>query len=160
MNDFTSTLGLLRREFRDTHAVVSNIDLRTRRMVEPRSIARPGGLVARLCACAVLSRTERVPLDDIVKRHFGRDAELAQLLTMKTATGPAMTSGTGWATELVTDVVMDIVNNLLPDTALAQLTRLGVSYAFTPGGGLVRAPTHQPSPSGPSARATASRSPR
>jgi hypothetical protein len=147
MNDLSSdAIGVFRRELRDTRSVVANIDHRTRRMVEPRSTERPAGLIARLCACAVLSRTERAPIDDIVRRHFGRDAELAQLIT-RAATGPAMTSGSGWASELVATVVADIADNLLPQSAFSQLRERGLQYMFIDAG-LARVPTHSPTPSG------------
>jgi hypothetical protein len=148
MNDLTHVVGLLRREFRDTHAVVSNIDLRTRRMVGPQSVARPAGLVARLAACAVLSRVEKRGIDAVARQHFANDTDLASLITLRTATGPAVTTVPAWAGELVTDVVADIAQNLLPASVFAQLRARGLSYAFVPGRGLVRVPMHTPTPSG------------
>ena len=148
MNDFTHIVGLLRREFRDTHAVVSNIDHRTRKLVDPPRIARPAGLIARLAAATVMARIERRGIDVIARQNFPNDTDLAALITMRAATGPAMTSQTGWAAELVVDAVMDVAQNLLGDTVLAQLRARGLSYAFVPGRGIVRVPMHTPTPSG------------
>ena len=48
MNDLLSTVGLMRREFRDVHAVVSRLDHQMRKLIDARpSLDRPGGLVAR-----------------------------------------------------------------------------------------------------------------
>jgi hypothetical protein len=48
LENLTASFGLVRREFRDVHAVVSRLDTQVRRLVEPRARPRPGGLVADL----------------------------------------------------------------------------------------------------------------
>ena len=47
--------GLVRREFRDVHAVVARLDHQVRRLVEPAAIHRPAGLVARYAACKLIA---------------------------------------------------------------------------------------------------------
>jgi hypothetical protein len=49
MNDL-SEIGLLKREFRDVHSVVSRLDQQVRRLVEPVAMRRPGGAARRRCA--------------------------------------------------------------------------------------------------------------
>jgi hypothetical protein len=60
---------------------------------------------------------------------------------------PAQTTVTGWAPELAAVTVADIADNLLPQSALAQLRSLGLAYGFV-GGSIVRTPVHTPTPSG------------
>ena len=110
-------------------------------------IERPGGLVARLCACTVLSRLSRQPLDGFAKQHFRGDHELAALIEMKAAVAPASTSVAGWAAELVGTAVADLTSNVLPASVLSQLRGLsGASYVFV-NGAIVRAPSVVPSAS-------------
>ena len=55
-HDDYSDIGLLKRSFRDVHSVVSRLDTQMRRLIEPTTIDRPGGLAIelsngeRLCA--------------------------------------------------------------------------------------------------------------
>ena len=51
-----SDMGRLRCEPHDLRAVGSNID-HPRKQIEPHTIRRPGGLVARLAACELLARS-------------------------------------------------------------------------------------------------------
>ena len=79
MND-QSSISLLSRRVGDVQSVVGGIDTRLRRILDGTDrIERPGGLVARLCACTVLSRLSRQPLDGFAKQHFrgdhGRDRQ-------------------------------------------------------------------------------------
>ena len=49
LENITASFGLVRREFRDVHAVV-RLDTQVRRLVEPAAIHRPAGPVARYAA--------------------------------------------------------------------------------------------------------------
>ena len=84
LENLTASFGLVRREFRDVHAVVSRLDNQVRRLVEPAAIRRPGGLVARLAACQLLAHTEK-RRPEVVAKHWPHDAELRAAVT------PAMT---------------------------------------------------------------------
>ena len=55
--------------------------------------------------------------------------------------------GRGWAAELAATVVVDIADNLLPQSALSQLRSVGLSYGFIHGA-IARVPVHTPMPSG------------
>jgi hypothetical protein len=57
MNDLSSTVGLMRREFRDVHSVVSRMDHQVHRLVEPRAMSRPAGAVRCLQADRKLTVT-------------------------------------------------------------------------------------------------------
>ncbi len=47
LENLTASFGLVRREFRDVHAVVSRLDHQVRRLSEPQAPERPGGRVTR-----------------------------------------------------------------------------------------------------------------
>lgn len=123
MNDL-SDIGLLRRQFRDVHSVVSRLDTQTRKLFEPSAPPRPAGLTARLAACHLIARARHSETETVGRQYFGGDNELAQLITMKSATGPAMSSVAGWAAELSTAATQDVAQNLLPATVLSQLRQL------------------------------------
>ena len=59
LENITTSFGLVRREFRDVHAVVSRLDHQVRRLIEPAAIHRPGGLVARYAACKLIAIKEK-----------------------------------------------------------------------------------------------------
>jgi hypothetical protein len=147
MNDLSSTIGLMRREFRDAHAVLSRLDHQTRKLFEPSARPRPGGLVARLAAIQLIAARERCKPNDIARKHFADDRDLAHLIELKAAVTPAQTTVATWAAELAVDVVQDIADNLLPQSALAQLRSYGLAYAFIDGA-VARVPIAAPTPSG------------
>jgi hypothetical protein len=103
MSTDLSEIGILKRQFRDVHSVVSRLDNQTRRIFEPQPLRRPAGLVARLAACTVLARLERRQPPDVAKQAFSDDRELGQLVAMKTAVSSAQTGVAGWASELAAD---------------------------------------------------------
>jgi hypothetical protein len=148
LESITASFGLVRREFRDVHAVVSRLDHQVRRLVEPVAIHRPAGLVARHAACKLIALKEKRWAEAIAKQHFADDRDLAHLIELKAAVTSAMTTVSGWATELAAVVVVDIATNLLPASALAQLRAAsGQDYAFIDGA-VARVPVHTPTPSG------------
>ena len=80
-------------------------------------------------------------------QHFRNDLDLAALTQLKTISSPATTTTTAWAGDLVATIIADVADNLLPQTALAQLRALGLQYKFV-NGGIARVPMHTPTPSG------------
>src|SRR5688572_21520643 len=48
LENITASFGLVRREFKDVHAVVSRLDTQVRRLAEPRARPRPGGAARRV----------------------------------------------------------------------------------------------------------------
>jgi hypothetical protein len=111
--------GLLRREVRLTRngELHRYIDYRVLKPVAPPPALRPAGIIARLATCAILSRTEKRPLNAVARQHFAADRDLAALIEPRTVTDAAMTSVAGWASELVGVAVQDIAANLLPASA-------------------------------------------
>ena len=149
MNDLSSEAGLFRRELRDVRTVTQNTDIRLRRLLEAAlPVQRPGGLTARHAFCAVRGFTEKRGAEHVARQLFGTDRELSQLIELKTATGPAMTSSAPWAGELIGTVVQDIADNLLPASVLSQLRELsGNPYLFVDGA-VTKVPAHTPAPNG------------
>jgi hypothetical protein len=111
MNDI-STIGLMWRELRDVRAVVSRMD-----HFEPSMTHRPGGLVARLATVALIASTERREPTDVALQISAKDCALMGVRELKAAIGPAMTTQSTWAIDLVNTVVQDLADNLLPESA-------------------------------------------
>jgi hypothetical protein len=111
LENLTANFGLLKREFRDVHAVVSRLDTQVRRLVEPVAIHRPAGLVARYAACTLIALKAKRSPEAIATQHFAADRDLARLIELKAAVTPAMTGVAGWASELAAVVVVDIATN-------------------------------------------------
>jgi hypothetical protein len=147
MNDLTQDFGLLRRELRDARAVVAAIDHKLSRLIVPETPQRPAGLCARLATCELLARMERTSVDAIAKMHFSNDLDLAQMIGLRNATAPAMTTVSGWAAELVGIFVQDLTDRMLPLSVFSQLRPRGIAYTHV-NGGIIRAPSHQSTPSG------------
>ena len=147
MNDLSADIGLLKRQVRDVQSVAGNIQHQVRKLDQPRTMERPGGLVARFAARSVISRATRQSIDGVAKQHFAADRDLQHLIELRTISGPATTSTTAWAGDLVATVVADIAENLLPASAFSQLRALGLQYMFVDGG-VARVPFHNPAASG------------
>ena len=85
---------------------------------------------------------------DVARQHFANDRDLRHhLIELKGAVTPAQSTVATWATELAAVTVADIADNLLPQSALAQLRNYGLAYSFVDGS-VARTPTHTPTPSG------------
>ena len=133
-------IGILRRQVKG--AVLDDL----RALIDPPADHRPAGLVARLAAVHLLAKAERCQPAEFARQHFARDTDLHHLI--RTASGPAMTTGSGWAAELAAVTVADIATNLLPASVLSQLRAAsGQPYAFV-AGSTVKVPIHSPIASG------------
>ena len=104
MNDLSSDIGLLKREFRDARTVLLRLDHQMRRLAEPSNHATPQQLLARVFACHVLGRHKAQPPARVAAERYNNDAALLGALAApgmigKSAMTPAMTSVSGWASE-------------------------------------------------------------
>jgi hypothetical protein len=61
LENITASFGLVRREFKGVHAVVSRLDTQVRRLAEPRARPRPGW--RGLAACHLAHKEKRRPAD-------------------------------------------------------------------------------------------------
>ena len=149
MNDLASTIGLMRREFRDVHAVVSRLDHQTRKLFEPSTtIHRPRGIVARFAAVQLLARMQKCRAADFVKQHFADDRDLTRLVEMRTAMAPATTTATTWAAELAAIVVQDIADNFFRKACSRNSAPRAAKIISSSTAAVARVPTHQPAASG------------
>jgi hypothetical protein len=95
LENLTASLGLVRREFLDVHAIASCLDHQV-----PRAMPRPGGLVARFAACKLIAHREKRQPVDVCRQHFAADRDLAHLIELKAAVTPGQTTVATWAAEL------------------------------------------------------------
>ena len=72
-------------------------------------------------ACQLIARAKRSDPVDVARQHFADDRDLRAPDRDEGAVAPAQTSVAGWAAELAAIMVQDIADNLLPQSALAQL---------------------------------------
>ena len=100
MNDLSSDIGLLKRQFRDVHSVVSRLD---HKLTEPAAIhPSPQHLVSKVLACHLLGRARTKPAAAIAAEVYGNDPDLLKALAApgmvgKAASGPAMTTVAAFA---------------------------------------------------------------
>jgi len=147
-DDLTTIAKDGRRIGKDVRSAISSLDYKITRLIEPRAVPRPAGLVARYATCKLIAIKEKRSAEAIAKQHFADDRDVARLIELKAAVTPAMTSVATWAQELAATVVVDIATNLLPASALTQLRAAsGQPYAFIDGA-VARVPIHSPTPSG------------
>ena len=148
MNDLASDIGLLKRQFRDVHSMVSRLDRQPQRPNHPS----PQHLLAKTLACYLLSRKRRQPPAAIAAEAYGNDRDVLQALSTpgmigKSAMTPAMTTVAGWAAELVTPGGLDFWQVLAPNSIYSQLSqRPGSIRVDLTGRGSVKVPTRQPTP--------------
>jgi hypothetical protein len=109
LENIIASFGLVRREFKDVHAVVSRLDIQVRRLAQPRARPRPGGLVARLAACHLIAHKEKRRPAGVCRQHFAVDRDLANLIELKGAVTPAQTTVATWAAELAAVVGTSLV---------------------------------------------------
>ena len=147
IENLSASFGQVRREVKDTHALVARLDTQMRSFAEPSALPRPAGLTARFAACCLIAKLERRQPADVAKQSFSDDRDLQHLIELRAASGPATTTQATWAAELIGITVADIAQNLLPTSTLAQLRGVGLQYTFA-GGPPVRVPYHSPSASG------------
>jgi hypothetical protein len=126
----SDTVGLMRREFRDVHSVVSRMDHQLRRLTGDgrATINRAGGLVVRAGLCSLLGHLRGQDADQIARELFPVDRDLDRLMQFRAVASPTNTTVTGWAAELVQTVVGDIGDRLIPESIFVRLAQQGLSY--------------------------------
>jgi HK97 family phage prohead protease len=99
----------------------------------------PLDLLVRAGALQVVAHRERKPVDDIRRAVYGDDEATKAVLEwqMKAATAPAMTTVTGWAAELVQQIVVDFMQTLYPKAIYPRLSAMGLSLDFGRNGKII-----------------------
>lgn len=150
----SSDAGLMRRQFRDMHSMISRLDQQSRSN-EPARIPNPRALLGKLLTCYAISQKNDEPVARTAAEIYGNSPLLLQALARpgsivnKAASAPAMTSVAGWAQELATPAVLDVsfLQLLAPTSVYSQLSaRPGAIRVSLAGRGSVRVPTRALTP--------------
>src|SRR4029079_19680423 len=93
---------------------------------------RPGDYWFRAAVCTALARVQQRNADEVRRERYGDDepTKLIFDLVTKASTVPATTTFTGWAAELVTTVNVDVIDQLIPNSAYAPLSNFGPKFSF------------------------------
>jgi hypothetical protein len=161
MPDLIEEIGLLKRQFRDVHSVVSNIDHRTRNLTTPAAIPSADALLSKALTChalAGLRHTDQAPVSaaavaaEVYKSNYAVVGALARpgAIVSKAASAPAMTTVPGWAAELspqgpVADGLLQLLAG--PQSVYSQLSsNPGAIRVSLAGYGSVRVPSRAATP--------------
>ena len=149
MNDLTSPtpLAFSAASFATRARSSSNMDHKLRQVLDGGARASRPGIVARFAACSVISRVTNQPIDGVAKQHFPGDRDLAALITMKTASPPAMTTVPAWGGEYVADHRRRYCDHLLPTVRSRNCARSACPMRSFKALSF-RTPMHTPAPSG------------
>lgn len=157
MPDFTSDIsdsGLLKRQFRDMHSMISRLDQQSRSS-EPARTPNPRELLGRLLTCHAISQKKNETVARTAAEVYGNSPMLLQALARpgavvnKAASAPAMTTVSGWAAELAQPAVLDVgfLQLVAPQSVYSQLSaRPGSIRVSLAGRGSVRVPTRALTP--------------
>jgi HK97 family phage prohead protease len=106
--------------------------------VSPKKVS-PLDLLCRVGALQVVAHRERKPVDDIRRMVYGDDEATKAVLEwqMKAASAPAMTTVTGWAAELVQQIVVDFMATLYPKAIYPRFSSMGLSLTFGRNGKII-----------------------
>lgn len=120
------------------------------RQLTRSSAARPFGLpkkkdldpveyLVRAGTIQMLAHIHRKNVDQIRKEIYGDDEATKAVFewAMRAATSPAMTSVTGWAAELVQQVVTDFMQKLTAKSIFPRLSSMGLSLSFGRAGRII-----------------------
>lgn len=109
---------------------------------EPRDLIIRAGLVT------ALAKMEQKPLLDVLRERYGEDDSLKAMLdvTTRSASAPAMTTTTGWASALVQTATLDFIDALLPLSVYPTLRDRGGKFSFDRAG-VVSIPGRSSTPS-------------
>src|SRR5215212_11596734 len=103
--------------------------------IDPATIralsTRPGRAIIKAAVCHFLHRTRKGPgttPEDIAAKIYGKD-DAGTILT-RAAVSPAMTTTSGWASQLVATSVSDFIGSLSGVSAAVRLLQLGLVSDF------------------------------
>lgn len=91
---------------------------------------QPFDLLVKLAVCHLLSHGARVPIEQIKMQRYRDRDDLDAVIKAATTTNPALTSVAGWAAELVSDAMLDMMTSLVPVSVYAALAARGLRFSF------------------------------
>jgi HK97 family phage prohead protease/HK97 family phage major capsid protein len=113
----------------------------------PKKKIEPMELLVRAGTVQIFAHLHRKPIDAVMREIYGDDEATRSVLEWATraATAPAMTTVTGWAAELVQQIVTDFMQTLMPKSVFPRLSGLGLSLEFGRNGKII-VPTRSTTP--------------
>ena len=119
LENLTASIGLLNREFRDVHSMVSRLDasMATARRAPPS----PQRLLCRVAVCHILGRRKARSAAAAASEIYSNDPAVLKALAApgligKAAIAPAQTTVTAWAAELVSSGNLDFLQLIAPSS--------------------------------------------
>ena len=105
----------------------------------PKKKIEPIELLVRAGTVQIFSHIHKKPVDVVMREIYGEDEATRSVLEWATraATAPAMTTVTGWAAELVQQIVTDFMQTLMPKSVFPRLSQLGLSLEFGRNGKII-----------------------
>ena len=99
----------------------------------------PLEFLVRAGTVRALARSMQISIDEARIKAYGEDEVTKAVcdLTLKAASAPAMTTVTGWAAELVQQIVTDLMPTLLPSAVYPTLSSLGLQLTFGRNGRII-----------------------
>ena len=99
----------------------------------------PLEFLVRAGTVRALARSMQISIDEARVKAYGEDEVTKAVcdLTLKAASAPAMTTVTGWAAELVQQIVTDLMPTLLPSAVYPTLSSLGLQLTFGRNGRII-----------------------
>ena len=106
--------------------------------VTPKKLS-PIDLLVRAGTIQLFAHMHKKPIDEIRRAIYGDD-EPTRAVTdwaVRAASAPAMTTVTGWAAELVQQIVAEFMETLMPKSVYPRLSAAGLSLTFGRNGKIV-----------------------
>jgi HK97 family phage prohead protease/HK97 family phage major capsid protein len=105
----------------------------------PKKKIEPIELLVRAGTVQIFSHIHKKPVEAVMREIYGDDEATRSVLEWATraATAPAMTTVTGWAAELVQQIVTDFMQTLMPKSVFPRLSSLGLSLEFGRNGKII-----------------------
>jgi Phage capsid family len=97
-------------------------------LAAPAARGRPSDHIVRCLVATAIAQFERADADEVCERLYPGDRATA--LVLRAATAPADTTTSGWASQLATSSIADLVQTLGPANAGGELMRRGIALEF------------------------------
>ncbi len=97
-----------------------------------RKDVKPADYAFRAATVGLLAHITKQPREQILRERYGDD-ESTRIVTnmmLRAASVPATTTLTGWAVELVSEVVLDLLDVIVPDSVYRALASRGAKFTF------------------------------
>ena len=106
--------------------------------VTPKKLT-PIDLLVRAGTVQLFSHIHKKPVDEIRRVIYGEDEATRAVVdwAVRAASAPAMTTVTGWAAELVQQIVVDFMETLMPKSVYPRLSAAGLPLNFGRNGRIV-----------------------